>query len=131
MWEISDLGEAQFCIGIAIERDLANHYIYLSQTALIDRILVQFHMTDANPVTTPMEAGVSLSKFPAMPLTGQEELELKMIPYRRLIGRLMYLAVGTHPDISLAVTKLSQFLDCYNLSHWLAAKRVLCYLIGI
>src|SRR5882762_3940033 len=130
LWEISDLGEARFCISIAIERDLANHYIYLSQTALIDRILVQFHMTDANPVTTPMEAGVSLSKFPAMPLTGQEELELKTIPYRRLIGCLMYLAVGTRPDISLAVTKLSQFLDCYNLSHWLAAKRVLCYLIG-
>jgi hypothetical protein len=42
----------------------------------------------------------------------------------------MYLAVGTRPDISLAVTKLSQFLDCYNFSHWLAAKRVLRYLAG-
>jgi hypothetical protein len=42
LWEISDLGEAQFCVGITIEHDLANHYIYLSQTALIDRILIQF-----------------------------------------------------------------------------------------
>ena len=130
LWEISDLGEARFCVGIAIERDLANHHIYLSQTALIDRVLVQFKMSDANPVTTPMEAGIILSKFPAAPLTAQEELELKAIPYRRLIGRLMYLAVGTRPDISLAVTKLSQFLDCYNFSHWLATKRVLRYLAG-
>jgi hypothetical protein len=130
LWEISDLGEVRFCVGIAIERDLNNHYIYLSQTALIDRVLVQFQMTNANPVTMPMEAGISLSKFPAIPLTAQEELDLKAIPYRRLIGRLMYLAVGTCPDISLTVTKLSQFLDCYNFSHWLAAKRVLRYLAG-
>jgi hypothetical protein len=64
LWEISDLGEARFCVGIAIERDLANHHIYLSQTALIDRVLVHFKMSDANPVTTPMEAGIVLSKFP-------------------------------------------------------------------
>jgi len=87
-------------------------------------------MTDANPVTTPMEASVSLSRSPTTPLTTQEELELKVIPYRHLIGRLMYLAVGTHPDISLAITKLSQFLDCYNFLHWSATKRVLHYLAG-
>jgi hypothetical protein len=130
LWEISDLGEARFCVGIAIERDLANHYIYLSQTALINCILVQFKMSDANPITTPMEPSIILSKIPTTPLTAQEELELKTIPYRRLIGRLMYLAVGTHPNILLAVTKLSQFLDCYNFSHWLAAKHVLRYLAG-
>jgi hypothetical protein len=79
LWEISDLGEARFCVGIAIERDLNNHYIYLSQTALIDRVLVQFQMTDANPVTTPMEARISLSKFPAIPLTAQEELDLTTV----------------------------------------------------
>jgi hypothetical protein len=130
LWEISDLGEAKFCVGIAIERDWASHHIYLSQTALIDRILAQFGMTDANPVSTPMEAGTILSRSPSTPVTAQEELELKAIPYRRLVGRLMYLAVATRPDISLAVTKLSQFLDCYHFLHWLAAKRVLRYLAG-
>ena len=44
-------------------------------------------MTDANPVTTPMEAGISLSKFPAIPLTAQEELDLKAIPYRSAPAR--------------------------------------------
>jgi hypothetical protein len=81
LWEISDLGEARFCMGIAIERDLANHHIYLSQTALIDCILTQFSMTKCNPVSTPMEAGIILSKFPPKPLTCEEELELNTIPY--------------------------------------------------
>jgi len=61
IWEISDLGEAKFCVGIAITRDLTNHYIYLSQTALIDKILSSFNMTDCNAVSTPMEAGLTLS----------------------------------------------------------------------
>jgi hypothetical protein len=87
-------------------------------------------MTNAKPVTTLIEASVSLSRSPTTPLTTQEELELKVIPYRHLIGCLMYLAVGTRPDISLAIAKLSQFLDCYNFSHWSATKHVLRYLAG-
>jgi len=42
----------------------------------------------------------------------------------------MYLAVGTRPDISYTVSKLTQFLDCYREPHWNAAIRVLRYLKG-
>ena len=130
IWTISDLGEAKFCVGIAIERDLANRHIFLSQTALIDKVLAQFNMTNANPVSTPMESGLTLSCHPTAPLTHEEELKLRDIPYHQLVGSLMYIAVGTRPNISLAIQKLSQFLSCYNLSHWAAAKHVLRYLKG-
>jgi hypothetical protein len=98
------------------------------QTPLIDHILAQFGMTDANPISTPMEASIILSKLPSTPITTQEELKLKAILYRHLIGHLMYLAITTWPDISLTITKLSQFQDCYHFLHWLAPKHVLCYL---
>jgi Reverse transcriptase (RNA-dependent DNA polymerase) len=130
IWEISDLGEAKFCVGIAIERDLANHHIYLSQTALIDKILASFNMIDCNPVSTPMEAGLVLSRQSDTVLTRQEELDLLDIPYRRLVGLLMYLAIATRPDIALAVQKLSQFMNYYRPVHWNAAKRVVRYLKG-
>ena len=51
-------------------------------------------------------------------------------PYRALIGSLMYLAVGTRPDISYAVGRLSSFLDYYRPEHWEAAIRVVRYLKG-
>lgn len=129
-WEISDLGQANFCVGISIERDFANKHIFLSQTALIDKMLSVFNMTDANPVSTPMEAGLILSRQSSVTHTEQEEHELKALPYRKLVGLLMYLAIGTRPDIALAVQKLSQFLDCYTHDHWAAGKRVLRYLVG-
>ncbi|KMQ86503.1 retrovirus-related pol polyprotein from transposon tnt 1-94 [Lasius niger] len=42
----------------------------------------------------------------------------------------MYLSVCTRPDISFAVSYLSQFNDCYGETHWKAAKHVLRYLKG-
>ena len=130
IWEIKDLGESSFCIGIRIERDLASHHIYLSQTSLIDKVLMQFNMVDCNPVSTPMETGLTLSRHSDVVLTREEESELKDLPYRQLVGLLMYLAIATHPDIALAMAKLSQFLAFYNFAHWNAAKRVLRYLKG-
>jgi hypothetical protein len=41
---------------------------------------------------------------------------------------LMYVSVGTRPDISFAVNHLAGFLDCYGFDHWRAAIRVLRYL---
>lgn len=49
-------------------------------------------------------------------------------PYRELIGSLMYLSVGTRPDISNTVSKLAQFTTCPSHTHWISAKRVLRYL---
>lgn len=130
VWEISDLDIATFCLGIAIERDLANKFIYLSQTALIDKMLAVFKMADSRPVSTPMEHKKILTKIPAAPLSDSDRAALKGFPYRRLVGLLMYIAIGTRPDISLAVGKLCQFLPCYNFEHWEAAKHVLRYLAG-
>ncbi|BES95360.1 Hydra magnipapillata [Nesidiocoris tenuis] len=42
----------------------------------------------------------------------------------------MFLSVATRPDISFAVSYLSQFNNCFGKAHWLAAKRVLRYLKG-
>jgi hypothetical protein len=106
-WEITDLGEATFCVGIAIECNLVNQHIYLSQMALINEILSQFCMTEANAISTPMDTGITLCRMPATPLPPQE-VALKAFPYQILVSLLMYLVICTHPDIALAMQKLSQ-----------------------
>lgn len=77
-----------------------------------------------------MEHKKTLSCIPASPLSSADLSQLKTFPYRKLVGLLMYITIGTRPNIALSIQKLSQFLDCYNYEHWDAAKRLLCYLKG-
>ena len=53
---------------------------------------------------------------------------MKRMPYREAIGSLMYASVATRPDITFAISTLSQFLDNPGSTHWEAAKRVIRYL---
>ncbi|XP_033222505.1 secreted RxLR effector protein 161-like [Belonocnema kinseyi] len=51
-------------------------------------------------------------------------------PFRELIGALMYVAIGTRPDITHAVNSFSQFNGCNRNVNWTAAKCMLRYLKG-
>lgn len=46
----------------------------------------------------------------------------------RAPGKLIYLAMGTRPDISFAVSVLSRHLSAFGKQHWEALKHVLRYL---
>jgi hypothetical protein len=48
--------------------------------------------------------------------------------YQSIIGSLLYLMIGTHPDISYAVTHLSQFTMNPSEDHYKAALHICCYL---
>ena len=85
-------------------------------------LLRDFGYLDCKPLSTPFDYSQKLSKESGTILTDNTV-------YRQLIGRLLYLT-NTRPDISYAVGRLSQFLDCATTSHLQAAFRVLRYLKG-
>jgi hypothetical protein len=47
--------------------------------------------------------------------------------YHSIVGALQYLTL-THPDISFAVNKVCQYLHSPTMVHWIAVKRILCFL---
>ena len=53
---------------------------------------------------------------------------MKEIPYRELIGTLLWVANGTRPDISYAVSTLAKYTTHPGMLHWEALLRVLGYL---
>ena len=130
IWKISSSGEARYCVGIAITRDRETHSVSLSQTALIDKIITQFGQQDSYPANSPMDPGLKLRRPDKKSITSEDRDRFAKLPYRSLVGCLIYLSVGTRPDISYSVQQLSQFLDCYSYSHWNAAIRVVRYLKG-
>jgi hypothetical protein len=121
----------KFALGISIEQNLADKMIALGQTALIEKLICQFHLIKADDVPTPMVQGLKLQRpDPQTLLSYEESSRLTQTPYRSLMGSLIYIVIGTHPDIAYAVSKLTLFLDCYQSEHWEAALRVLRYLKG-
>jgi hypothetical protein len=124
VWMISDLGTPRFIVGIGIEWDQHNSSVKLSQTALIDKLISQFSKKDAMPLSLPMDPGLKLRHIDRNMLTNDEREKLSKIPYRSLVGGLLYLAISTQPDISYAVQQLTQYVDSYTEVHWNAAVRL-------
>ena len=122
-FDIKDQGEIGYCIGLEFNRD--NGGISIRQKGYILDILKKFGMADSKSVSTPMDIGVKLTHP-----EGAMEKKYAELPYRELVGALMYLATATRPDIAHAVSFLSQFLTNYRQEHWTATKRVLRYLRG-
>ena len=52
------------------------------------------------------------------------------LPYRAVIGSLLWLSLGTRPDITYAVSQVAKFSANPGLEHWKAMKRILRYLHG-
>jgi len=128
-FELVDLGDINWLLGVSVTRNLKDKTISLGQQAYVEQILARFGLSDARPDVTPMEPGAdyhfdSPSVSPTL-LTPAEKTT-----YREMIGSLMYCATMTRPDIAFAVSMLSQFLESPRTTHLKAVKRVFCYLLG-
>uniref|UniRef100_A0A0A9WFE7 Retrovirus-related Pol polyprotein from transposon TNT 1-94 n=1 Tax=Lygus hesperus TaxID=30085 RepID=A0A0A9WFE7_LYGHE len=123
-FRMKDLGKIHYCLGLEFDYDFEKGKLKISQRKYINEILKRFKMETANPISTPLDVNVKFEPTEAIPS------EMDKYPFRSLIGSLMYLAIGTRPDIDHAVIYLSQFNSCYTEVHWKAAKRILRYLKG-
>lgn len=67
-------------------------------------------MADCNPALMSMEENLKLSRTMCAD-TPEEKAEMANVPYRELVGKLLYLAVATRPDISYTVAVLCRFVE--------------------
>ncbi|SDA08471.1 BZ3501_MvSof-1269-A2-R1_C36g00152 [Microbotryum saponariae] len=119
---VKRLGPAEYILGIQIRR-LDDGSIALSQERYIMDVLARFHFdTTTRGTTVPMTPGLSLTAIPGQ---GTERIRSW---YLQAIGSLLYISLGTRPDIAFAVSYLSRFANNPGRRHWIAVKHVLRYL---
>ena len=118
-FRIKDLGCVKRYLGMRVTIDKKCNTIKIDQQQYIEQLLFKFKMFNCKPIDTPIECKLNLEKT---------EKCVTDIPYQRLIGSLMYLAVMSRPDIAYSISYLSQFNNCHNETHFNHAKRVLKYL---
>ncbi|KAK1591530.1 hypothetical protein Q3G72_009150 [Acer saccharum] len=126
-FDMKDLGEASFILGIQVIRDRKNKTIALSQASYIDKILSRFSMQDSKKGMLPFRHGIKLSKE-QVPKNEHEEQFLSRVPYASAVGSLMYAMLCTRPDICFAVGIVSRFQSKPGPDHWTAVKHIFKYL---
>lgn len=119
-----DIGPPTFFLGLHIWRSSDLQTLTVSQRQYVRTLLGRNGLTDANPVRLPMAVGVQLQK------EGEALDDQGRAEYQTLIGRLLYLASCTRPDISFAVGKLARYGAAPAVTHQAAAKTLLRYLKG-
>ncbi|TYK03188.1 gag/pol protein [Cucumis melo var. makuwa] len=107
-FQIKDLGEAQYVLGIQIIRDRKKKMLALSQATYIDKMLVRYLMQNSKKGLLPFRHGVHLSKEQC-PKTPQEVEDMRRIPYALAVGSLMYAMLCIKPDICYAVGIVSRY----------------------
>ncbi|GMF54557.1 unnamed protein product [Phytophthora fragariaefolia] len=118
------LGDVKFVLGMEVDYDRKKGKLIIKQDQFVARLLERFGQEDANAVRNPMVLGQDLT-----PDDSHDRFD-KKTKYRELIGSMLHIANATRPDISVALSTLSQYLEDPREMHWRAAIRVLPYLKG-
>ena len=124
-FEIHNLGELQFLIGMEISLNRAEGTVTLSQKQYMRKIMEKHQMTELKLVVTPMDPNTVLLKQ-----TDTQEDPRSSHLYATVVVSLMYATIGTRPDIAFAVQNLSQFTQNPGPDHWAAIKQIFRYLNG-
>ena len=126
-FDVKDLGETSYVLGIKLLQDRKNKLIALSQTTYIDKVLKRFSMENSKKVLLPFRHGIAFSKDQC-PKADQEKEYTRKIPYAEAVGSLMYVVLCTRSDICYVVGMVSQYQSNPGPSHWTAVKDILKYL---
>lgn len=124
-FEVKDLGESTWMLGMKISRDRKARTLKLDQSLYISTLLERYGLSECKTARTPaaQNAGTEDDRD-----GGSEPVEL--LKYQELVGSLLYSAISTRPDISYAVNMLSRQMTAPKKRDWNAAQRVLRYLAG-
>ena len=115
-FQMKDLGQASYVLGIQIIRDRKNKLLALSQASYIDKVLARFSMKNSKKGQLPTRHGIVLFKEQC-PTTPQEEEDMRWVPYASAVGSLMYAMLCTRPDICYAIGIVSCYQSNPGLAH--------------
>jgi hypothetical protein len=93
-WEIKDVGENEYFLGMRVQQDLASGTIRLTQRPYWEHVLNRFGLTDVTLRNVPLPVGIVLDQAMS-PKTDSERKEMTDKPYRPVLGSVMWGQLAT------------------------------------
>jgi len=107
-FEMKDMGEAYYVIGIEIFRDRSQRLLGLSHKAYINKVLERFGMDKCSTSPVLIQKGDKFSRMQC-PKNDLERKQMETIPYASIVGSLIYAQTCTRPNISFAIGMLGKY----------------------
>lgn len=126
-FDMKDLGDASYVLGIEIHRDRSKGVLGLSQKAYIDRVLKRYNMHKCSGSPAPIVKGDKFGTFQC-PRNQYETDQMKSVPYASAVGSIMYAQVCTRPDLAFVTGMLGRYQSNPGPDHWKPVKKVLRYM---
>jgi hypothetical protein len=104
-FDMKDLGEASYVLGIETHRDRRNGVLGLSQKAYLEK-KYNMHASIATPA--PIVKGDKFGLYQC-PRNQYEIDQMKMVPYASAFGSLQYAQVCTRPDLAFVTGVLGRY----------------------
>ena len=127
IWDIKDVGETEYFLGMRVQQDLDAGTIRLTQRPYWELVLNRFQLENVIPRNTPLPVGILLDNDMS-PKTDSEKREMKDKPYRSVLGSVMWGQLASRPDLSFSVSLLARFQSNPGLAHWNALLHVIGYI---
>ena len=125
---MKDLGVVDEILGckVCVDRDL--DCITIQQAQYTKEIIKKFLPAD-DTITYSVPADPALHLVQSQCATSPaDRMFMHDVPYRQAVGSLLWLALGTRPDISYAVGQVAKFNANPGPVHWNAVLRIFRYL---
>ena len=126
-FDMKDLGDASYVLGIEILRNKSKGALGPSQKACIEKVVEIYNMDKCSSTAAPVVKGDKFGQFQS-PRNQLEIDQMRTIPYASAVGSLMYAQVCTCPDLAFITGMLGRFQSNPGMDHWKAVKKVLRYL---
>lgn len=120
-FDLKDLGPVECYLGVQITRDNDGSFL-INQERYIRKIVEEAGLVDAKLSRFPLDVGYyKINDNQVLQSNDQ---------YRKLIGMLLYLCTNSRPDISAAISILSQKVSMPTKTDLNELKRVIRYIKG-
>src|SRR5260370_40006292 len=113
---MKDLGPIHWFLGLEIIHDRPHHLITISQGQYVTDIVSHFSFSDSCPISTPIAVNL---KLPIL-----DTLEIDVWDYQSQIRSIMYVMLGTQPNIAYTIGMLSQYSANPSASHLMAVNQL-------
>lgn len=121
-FSMKPIGDIDYVLGLKVERNRGCRELKLSQDAYAKKVLERFGMTNCQPT--------SCLVAPSTTLEVHKGIVVDFL-YFQAVGSIMFLVMGTGPDLVYGVGLVSRFVSNPREFHVKAVKRILCYLCAM